>query len=473
MREPDPTTAADTEARPLRPRLARAALAALTGAIAAFALSSLVPAIESELGPSRLGSRIGLGSGRTVLEVPPFGTLSAPTHLAPLDLQLSLRQVEFRSLTELAATESGRERLLTDINDDLRSVAIRSAGRTLLGAAVIGGIVVAVLFGRKWRWVATGAAGGLVAVAIGIAAVGATFDSDGFDDLTFSGALVDAPELIETMSRGASAVDELQSRYETATKRLANVLVLMAEPDTDPREDAISILHVGDIHSNPLGLRLVEDLAREFDVDAVLDTGDITSYGEAVEENVVHFVRDVPVPYVFVRGNHDSPSVESALDRLGNVTVLDGETLDVEGIRILGWGDPTYTESHENSFDEVLEIKADEAPEVAAAVEQQQPDVLAVHDARIAEGAVGSVPLILAGHYHEQGFEESDETVTLTVGSTGAAGIKSFTLEADMNYEAEIVYFREGEAVAVDYLTFRGVGSDFELERRTFPAPEE
>ena len=55
----------------------------------------------------------------------------------------------------------------------------------------------------------------------------------------------------------------------------------------------------------------------------------------------------------------------------------------------------------------------------------------------------------------------------LQVGSTGATGLGSFIAEADLPYEAEIIYFREGRAVSVDYVSFRGLGNDFQIERRT------
>jgi hypothetical protein len=91
--------------------------------------------------------------------------------------------------------------------------------------------------------------------------------------------------------------------------------------------------------------------------------------------------------------------------------------------------------------------------------------VLAVHDRRIAEDSLGLVPLVLSGHYHKRITEDDRGTRVLAVGTTGASGLKSFTLEADMEYEAEILYFRAGQAVAVDYISFEGLASNFVIER--------
>lgn len=90
----------------------------------------------------------------------------------------------------------------------------------------------------------------------------------------------------------------------------------------------------------------------------------------------------------------------------------------------------------------------------------------AVHDLRQAEQSTGSVPVVVAGHLHERTDEERDGTRLLTVGSTGATGLGSFTVETSEPYEAQVLRFRDGGLVAIDYLTVEGIGGDFTLERR-------
>ena len=60
----------------------------------------------------------------------------------------------------------------------------------------------------------------------------------------------------------------------------------------------------------------------------------------------------------------------------------------------------------------------------------------------------------------------------MTVGSTGATGLGSFIVEADAEYEAEVLYFDDGRAIAYDYITLSGLGGDFTVERRTLSAEE-
>jgi hypothetical protein len=152
--------------------------------------------------------------------------------------------------------------------------------------------------------------------------------------------------------------------------------------------------------------------------------------------------------------------------------VLDGKSVPVGDLRILGWGDPTFsTESTRTEDDNAVRLEASTI--VANRASELQPDVIAVHDERLAQRSLGEVPLIVSGHTHRRRFKEVDGTLDLTVGSTGATGLESFTVEAEMDYEAEVLYFRSRRLVAVDYVRFRGLGSDFEVERKTVEAQGE
>jgi hypothetical protein len=104
-------------------------------------------------------------------------------------------------------------------------------------------------------------------------------------------------------------------------------------------------------------------------------------------------------------------------------------------------------------------------------VRRLDPDVLAVHDLRQARGAIGDVPLVVAGHTHERSAEEEDGTLLLTVGSTGATGLGSFTIETDLAYEAEVLRFQGGRLVAIDYVRLIGFGGNFVVEHTVVERP--
>lgn len=437
----------------------------------------IVPAATGSLGPATVTVRAKPDRPNTVVTVPPLGTISADTHKAPLELDLSFRTIDFERLGPLATTAAGRSELLHQMNDDLHSLVLKSTIRFVLGGLVIGAVVAALVWHRKWPQIAAGAIGGAVGVGALIGLMAATFDPKGFDQPRYSGTLARAPVVIDTLRQTPSVLDSLRTRYETASRRLSDLLVLVARPDTDPRVDATPILHIGDIHANPLGLEIAHELATAFEVDAVIDTGDLasstidtgslTSLAEPLDRRLTDMIEDIGVPYYFVRGNHDSPQLLSTLRGAENVELFGNEVVEVAGLRVLGWDDPTFTTDSSVGPDDKADEREALAPDVAAAVAAEQPDVLAVHDARLSTASIGAVPVVLAGHTHDRGLEHTDGTVLLTVGTTGATGLKSLTLETDEDYEAQVLYFSsEGDIVAVDYITFRG-SNDFEVERTT------
>ncbi|HEX2296006.1 MAG TPA: metallophosphoesterase [Actinomycetota bacterium] len=437
------------------------------GAAVAYAAVGLLPAVIHRAGPATLETMLAPGTGQTVLRIPPLGTVRAETHTPPVAVRMTLSEVDVPRLSRRVGDAAARADLADAVEDDLRALAPRLAWQTCLGATLLGGLVVAVLPRRRRAYVVAGGAGGLVAAASLVGGVAVSFDVAAFEEPRFTGALVRAPVVIDALQSGQVTLGSIQSRYETAADRLSDLLTLVAEPNQDPAaEDSVAILHVSDIHSNPLGVQLARKLAERFDVDAVLDTGDLTNFGVSVEARIGQLVERIDAPYLLVPGNHDSAANEAALDRVENLTVLDGRVADVEGVRILGWGDPTDTNWNNIPPDEAAQLRVEEGEETAAEIQRVSPDVLAVHDSRLAEASFGEVPLVLSGHYHRRISEEEDGTLVLAVGSTGATGLKFF-VEAARDYEAEVLYFREGRAVAVDYVRFSGLGGEFEIERDT------
>ena len=146
---------------------------------------------------------------------------------------------------------------------------------------------------------------------------------------------------------------------------------------------------------------------------------------------------------------------------------------EVGGVRILGVADPAFTATNETSTDEAAVIKRAAAPDVAARVDALRPDVLAVHDALLGEASQGHVPLIVAGHSHKNSAARKNGTLVLTVGSTGATGLGSFTVDTGSPYEAELLHFVGRDLVAVDRIDLHGVGGAFRVERQVVPPPGE
>jgi predicted phosphodiesterase len=445
----------------------RALVAAGLGALVALVAMTLIPATRSDVGPASISAKAVLGPGRSHLVVPPLGAVSATTHHWPLTVSLGLVEVDVNALAAEVVSDSPGAGLVDQVEDDLRDLGRGLVIRLVLGGLVLGAIALGLIPGRRWQTVVAGSAGGGLATLLLVGGTAITFNVEAFDEPRFTGALQRAPVVLEALNKQQITIPQVRSRYETAAGRLSELLTLLTVPDADPRDETVALLHVSDIHSNPIGIEIARQLASQFDVDAIVDSGDLTNFGVHLETRIAELVGDMPAPYYFVAGNHDSLAVQLSLEELDNVTVLDGDTTAIEGIEVLGIADPTYTNWNRLPPGEAADIRLEAGDEVAEQVAALQPDVLLVHDRRLAEVSLGQVPLILSGHYHKQILDQQDGTRILAVGSTGASGLTSFTLDAMQNYEAEIVYFRDATAVAIDYVRFSGLGADFEITRAT------
>lgn len=443
------------------------------GALAALLLLRFIPLPAQDLGPARVRTTARLGGGNTAVLIPPLGQISARTHDTPVTFGIELVQLDLPSLGVAVSTDEGRDLLQARIQRDLAGTLRRTGVLLVVAGTIIGALTGALMPYRKWKYILAAATGGFVAVSslFGLALV--TFDPEGWEEPKFTGTLARAPDMLEAVNRNLGSLDNLRDRFEVASQRISDLVTLLAEPLDDPAGGTQAILHVSDVHSNPLGVEVTRQLARQFDVSAVVDTGDLTSFGNPVEARIGELIDGFPVPYVFIPGNHDSTANRAELGRIEDVLLLDRETTTVGGIDVLGWADPTFTASNETTTEEGNAAREDEAALVADAVEELTPDVLAVHDERLAEDSYGEVPLVISGHTHERDLRIEDGSIQLVVGSTGATGLGSFTIEADLPYEAQVIYFRDGLPSAVDYVSFKSLGSEFDIQREVLEVGEQ
>ena len=448
-------------------------IAVLAG-VAAIAVLNLV-SVERQLGPGRVEIRSRFSMhGKTELGFPPLGRIRAATHRAPLAVEARVEELDFARLQRLLAEKQPETAVRNEVEDGIEPLVRSYLLRVVLAAAVVGGLVGLVVPRRRWAYVLVGAVAGAATVVVVLGATWSGFEPRAFDEPEFTGALERAPEVIAAVERHVGDYSQIQDRVQVLGAQVARLYAVAASPPEPLEQDEVRILHVSDIHSNPLAFELVGDLADQFDVAAVLDTGDLTSFGYPIEAQVGRLIEQIDRPYLFVPGNHDSAANKRALAEVRNVQLLDRDVVDIEGLRILGVADPTFTADNKIKGKEEAEIKLAFAPQVARLTRELDPDVLAVHDHRIAADASGSVPLVLAGHTHKRSSSIEKGTRVLTVGSTGASGLGSFTVDAGGAYEAQVLHFVDGALRIVDYLSLRGLSGSYTIERRVVdPVPAE
>jgi predicted phosphodiesterase len=236
---------------------------------------------------------------------------------------------------------------------------------------------------------------------------------------------------------------------------------------------------VSDVHLNPQAFDLMHRVVEQFRIDAVVDTGDTTDWGTEPETQVLNEIGRLPVPYVWVRGNHDSSRIQQAVAAQPNSIVLDGEARDVAGLRVWGIGDPRYTpdKSQPVGKDAEREQAAAAAPEMAAALCADIPprvDVVAVHDPNVAARVGGLAPLVLAGHSHEPRRSMLGRSVLLVEGSTGGADLRGLQGETPEPLTCTVLYFNPSTRalVAYDRITVEGLGqSRVNIERFVVDPP--
>lgn len=442
-------------------RLLRRLLVVAAALVAAAAAMTAVGGVAQDIGPVQTTLSLQVSAtGGTHVAVPPVGRLMMDTHRGPLRLSAEVEGVDVtavRSVLQEGAPTLDADGARADLRSGLSRLALRSGVVALLAAAAVSGA----LF-RRWRAVALGTASAALALAAGAGVAAATFDPDAVGEPTYDGLLAQAPALVGRVADARSAVDAYGGRVTQLADNVARLYGTLTALPEDPGQDATRVLWVSDIHNNPAAYRVMAALVAQFDVQAIVDTGDSTDVGSALENSIHAPVADLGVPYLWVRGNHDSAVTQAYLDALPNVTVLDGpQVVEAAGIRWAGVGDPRYA-----PFRRV----EDEAPTGALRAAGRQlrdglarqdapPDAVLVHEPPMAEALHGEVPLVLDGHVHERRERRVEGTLELTLGSSGGAGLRTFDGAGASPLQMSVLHFDPDARtlLAVDEVTVAGV----------------
>jgi predicted MPP superfamily phosphohydrolase len=464
-----------TPAVPWLPRWVRQAapwvanvVAALLGAWLALAVAGTT---HAAVGPLGVDAAIKPAwGGETVVEVDPIGTLVLDTHNAPLEVGVTVRAVDVERVRELVDNPASLsvidERIVADLQDVLLRAAIRAAVVAVVGALVVGGLLL-----RSWRraLVAAAVAAGVVGGSYGLAAL--TFDRDAVREPTFTGLLTTAPQLV-------GSAEDIASNFDAYADQLASIVTNVGRlydtaltlPTFAPDDDTIRLLHVSDLHLSPSAWDVIRAVAEQYDVDAIVDTGDIADHGTGPESSYVGPIADLGRPYVFVKGNHDSVLTQAAVAENANAVVLAGDAVDVAGLTFIGAPDPRFTpdQTTRGTADQDLRRGTEELADEARSL-GPPADVIVFHDPTYAELFDGAGPLVLAGHAHRRQTVVLDEgTRVMVQGSTGGAGLRALEGEDPTPVTLSVLYLDPDarRLVAWDDITLGGLGlTSAEIQR--------
>jgi predicted phosphodiesterase len=478
-------------------------LVALVGTAFGLLLGSRTPV---EIGPFNAELRVDPAvTGDTAVFIPPVGSLHLNTHDGPTRLTIQLGTLDQARTQAMLTDPGGVTRAAESVADDVVNGVIR-VGLGSLGAAVLGAMLLASLVFRNMRKVAWtgGLALAVMAGSFGTAAL--TFRVNAVEEPRYEGLLVNAPALVGDVQRIADDYERYTEQLQRMVSNVSTLYTAASDLDSLPADQQLTrVLHVADLHNNPSAWQIMRTVVEQYGVDFIVDSGDISDWGTGAEAQLyVDSIRLMRVPYLYVRGNHDSESVtQAAVAEQPNAIVLDGQVETFAGLTVAGIGDPQFTPDQRTTphTDESADVRRqqviDTGTELAATISRQarqdQPvDIAAVHDPIAAEPLDGVVPVVLAGHRHDRFVgpvlmpeqeDETEEEVELEPGqtrlmiqaSTGGAGLRGLEGEHPEPLGLSVLYFNESrELIAYDDIMVGGHGlSEVTVQRHLIPLPPE
>jgi predicted MPP superfamily phosphohydrolase len=320
-------------------------------------------------------------------------------------------------------------------------------------------------------------------VLLGTVGLGAaTWRPDALSQPRYTGLLVNANSLIGSAQDIVARFDAYRASLEDLVSNVGTLYsTLSALPAPGGTNDSVAFLHVSDLHLNPAGFDLVHQVVDQFKVDAVLDTGDITDWGSPTENRLIGSVGTLGVPYIYIRGNHDSVATGALIASEPNATVLDDSAVTVKGIEIVGARDPRFTPDKTTGDDNTSDATLREAGNGLAAYAETLPTppaIAMVHDPKEAAPLEGVAPLLLAGHTHQRKVTVlPDGTRLMVEGSTGGAGLRGLQGKYPEPLTCTVLYLdpATGALRAYDEVTLGGLGETEVTIQRTVvqKAPQE
>jgi predicted MPP superfamily phosphohydrolase len=441
-------------------------LVVLVGLLGGMLGLTLANGVERPVGPFDAEVSLDLGSSGSTVRIAPLGSLQIDSHRGPLGIEVRLTELRPAEATAIAAEPERLETLGEGVETELRDAVVALLLRTAAGAAIGAAALGALVFRRPGRTAAaTGVA--LVLLLAGAGVGRATFSPQAVSEPRFTGLLASAPGVVGDARDIVERFDQYRAQLAALVTNVSTLYAAgQALPTFEPDPDTLRVLHVSDLHLNPAAFDLIDSVVAQFSVNAVFDTGDLTDFGTDAEDAYVEQIDDLAVPYVYVRGNHDSLGTQEAVAEQPNGIVVDGGVREVLGRRVLGTGDPRFTpdSATRGSPEEEAQAVVTHGRLLRGQLRRAEPpvDVLLLHDPIVAaETVAGHVPLVLAGHTHQRDTYVVDDTLVLVQGSTGGAGLRGLEGEDPTPLTATVLYLdREtGQLQAFDDITLGGLGT--------------
>lgn len=414
-----------------------------------------------------------LGRGNTVIHLPPLGKITTRTHLPPIDLHLSLNFINLQELSDLLADTSFKKNWPTFFWEQIKGKFIRYLASFLILAFFLGAGSAMLWPRSKLNRKEMGILGSfnVLVVILLVLFIAGFYNIGAFNHVEYQGMLEAAPLVFNIVEKGIELVDSMGVQ---AAGVVENISLLQEEMDRadDVTANSVKVLHVSDIHNNPAALDFIESILKNFQVDVIIDTGDLVDYGTVFEAQLfTDFFAELKLPYVFIPGNHDSPQVVAYLKELEGVTVLEEGSIEVAGLTIAAVADPS-------SYYQEATVAGEAVVEAAAKLERivregSPVDIIAAHNPDTFAYLRGNGHLLLGGHLHIPTINRHEQYIEINAGTTGASGIRGIR-DMDITFSLVLLSFQSSlergdlNLYAADMITIKHNPLNYSLERVLF-----
>lgn len=420
------------------------------------------------------------GKGRTLLYFPPLGKIIATTHWPPLDFHLLLVNIHFDELTALTGNFSLTDFLSNSLLYAIKISLIKYMIFLFLLAFLLG--IASSFFLARWR---TGIKEllmpgliNVVVLAFFISTAILSYNTAAFSEAEYQGALEAAPWILHVLQEGKDIVNNIGFQF---TEIIENISFLEKEmktniplngPQNEPR-DTIKVLHISDIHNNPAAFDFIQRVVDTFNVQLIIDTGDLVDYGTDWELGLFQQnIQEIKIPYIFIPGNHDSPLIIEQLQGFENVNVLENGAIDMMGLKIIALADPASSSTSPSLADDtLLEEKAKLLAEKVN--DSEEVTLIAAHNPQLFKYLRQGGNLLLGGHLHHPFVKKNEEYIEINAGSTGASGIRGLQ-KMKISFSLVLLDFHYSEQkqsyipFSADLIKVEQLPLNFSLERFIF-----
>ena len=450
-------------------------------------------------------------TGGTEIDIPPLGSLHLDSHDGPIHLKVDLGSLDQTRTEALiddpTAISAAGQNAVDDVTAGVLRLALRALGAALGSALLLSALIFRNVKRVAWAGViALAVTGGSLGLAAG------TIRRDSIAEPRYEGLLINAPAVVGDARQIADNYGRYSDQLQQLVTNVSRIYTTVsALPVYEPAANTTRILHVSDLHLNPSSWGVIRTVVKQWNIDAVIDTGDIVDWGSSAETSYVSSIAQIGVPYIYVRGNHDSSAIQAAVSRQSNAKVLDNSMITIKGLTIAGIGDPEFTPDKSetkpaNADNPATNPLLQSGDQLATTIRDSKTkvDVALVHDPAMAQPLSGLVPLVLAGHLHKREVsmlpaptpaaasptatpstttsqapattQAPVETRLMVEGSTGGAGLRGLENEEPTPLSLSVLYFDENSALkAYDDIQLGGTGqSNVTMQRKvigTDPEP--